>query len=422
MRLPAIQMLPRRVRVFPSEMVTTCSPREVDPRDVDLPPAAVASIWRAVVDMYEVGMHPGVSICVRHRGEIIVDRAIGHARGNGPNDPLDTPKVPATPDTLFNLFSASKCVTAMLIHKLIEQELVALDDPVAAHIPEFGCRGKGDITIRQVLTHRAGIPTVPGGVVDMDVLGDSAQIIKLLCDARPTGVPGRLAYHALTGGYLLAEIIRRVKGHDVREMLRHEVREPLGIVHFDYGVPADLVDQVADHAFTGPRPPFPASWFLKRALGVPMEEAVRLSNDVRFKTAVIPAGNIIGTAEEACRFFECLLRGGQLGGVRVFEEETVARAVTETSHGEIDAMLMFPVRYGMGFMLGRDLLSFYGPGSPRAFGHMGFTNVLAYADPERDLSVGFMNNGKPFITHAQLQWLNVMRVIAKEIPRSLRRH
>ena len=84
---------------------------------------------------------------------------------------------------------------------------------------------------------------------------------------------------------------------------------------------------------------------------------------------------------------------------------------------EVDLTLCMPVRYGMGFMLGAEHLSFYGPGTPRAYGHLGFTNVLAYACPERDISVAIMNNGKPFITPGQLRWLNVMRVIAKSVPR-----
>ena len=76
-----------------------------------------------------------------------------------------------------------------------------------------------------------------------------------------------------------------------------------------------------------------------------------------------------------------------------------------------------PVRYSMGFMLGGDYLSFYGMGTPRAYGHLGFTNVLAYADPERDISVAFMNTGKPFLTLRPLKWLNVMRVISTKIPK-----
>ena len=91
---------------------------------------------------------------------------------------------------------------------------------------------------------------------------------------------------------------------------------------------------------------------------------------------------------------------GTLDGTQIFERKTVRRAIAETSYLEVDTTLMMPVRYSMGFMLGGDYLSFYGMGTPRAYGHLGFTNVLAYADPERDISVAFANTGKPFLTFA----------------------
>ena len=83
---------------------------------------------------------------------------------------------------------------------------------------------------------------------------------------------------------------------------------------------------------------------------------------------------------------------------------------------EIDSTLLLPVRYGMGFMLGGDYASFYGFNTRRAFGHLGFTNCLTYADPDRDISVALLNSGKPFVTVKLLRWLNIMRVISKKIP------
>ena len=142
-----------------------------------------------------------------------------------------------------------------------------------------------------------------------------------------------------------------------------------------------------------------------------------MTNDDRFLTGVVPSGNVIGTANEVCRFFELLVRGGELDGVRIFDRLTVVRAVLEQSYHEMDRVIRLPIRYGVGFMLGSESLSFYGPNTPKAFGHIGFTNVVAWADPERDLSVAIMNNGKPLITPGVLLWLNIMRVIAQRVPR-----
>ena len=104
--------------------------------------------------------------------------------------------------------------------------------------------------------------------------------------------------------------------------------------------------------------------------------------------------------------------------MRVFEQRTVRRAVREQSYLEVDSFLGMPVRYGMGFMLGAEHFTPYGPHTPRAFGHVGFTNVIAWADPERDISVGLMTSGKPFITPGQISWLRVARTISRVCPRN----
>ena len=244
------------------------------------------------------------------------------------------------------------------------------------------------------------------------------MLLKIICEAEPSLRPGRyIAYHAITGGFILAEIIQRVTGKDAREFLQDEILKPLNFEHLSYGVSPELVGSVAEHAYTGPPPAFPYARLLERSLGFDIREAVRLSNEHRFLTSIVPSGNVIGTANEACRFFELLLRQGTLDGKQIFEPRTVRRAVAEQSYLELDGTLMLPVRYGMGFMLGGNYLSFYGFDTPQAFGHLGFTNVLAYADPERDISVAFLNTGKPFITLKLLRWLNVTRVISQRIPK-----
>ncbi len=409
--LPSIHVQP-----FAAEQVTSRNAKaEVDPQSVGLGPEQIDAIWAAAVRLYDTGLHPAIALCVRRRGQIIIDRAIGHLRGNAPDAPLDALKVPIRYDSPFALFSASKAVTAMLIHLLDERRLVHLDDPVVEYIPEFAPHGKDGITLRQLLTHRAGIPTVRGARMDdAELLQQPEAILQLLCRARPLSVPGRrLSYHALTGGFIFAEVVRRVTGRDVRRFLHDEVLAPLGFTSFNYGVPPERTGEVAENARTGfPAVP-PHSWLLERALGVELGRAVELSNQAAFQTAIIPSGNIIGTAEEASRFFQLLLNDGELDGVRVFERRTVRRAIAEQSYLEIDSFLGLPVRYGMGFMLGDIRFSPYGSDTSNAFGHIGFTNVIAYADPDRALSVGLLTSGKPFLTPGLYSWFNVMRTIAR---------
>ena len=409
-------MSTRKIRVYPVDEVSSRSPAEAEARAGGLSREAVDRMWRAAGALYRTGAYPAVALCVRRHGHVIVDGAIGHVRGNAPG--TTEPPVRATPATLFNLFSASKAVTAMVLHLLDDRGLVHLDDAVCEYIPEFARHGKEWITLRHVLTHRAGIPRVTGQRTDVALLTDWDRIIALLCDTKPTWAPGRrLAYHALTGGFVIGEVIRRVTGRDIRRFLRDEILDPLGFDALDYGVPPARIAEVAENAATGLPPPPPFSWLIDRALGVGHDEAVRLSNDPRFLTGIVPAGNVIGTAEEACRFYQLLLDEGRLGGTRIVEPRTVRRAVAETSYWELDLTLFMPLRYGMGFMLGADSVSIYGRHTGRAFGHLGFTNIVTYADPERDIAVALMTSGKPFVHVGLWRWLNVMRTIADVCPR-----
>ena len=392
--------------------------QEVPPRDVGVAPEGVARIWSAVERLYSSGIHPAIQLCLRRRGQILINRAIGHASGNGPEDAPDAPKVLATPATPFNIFSASKAVTAMVVHLLDQRNLLRLDDPVCEYIPEFGVHGKQAITIRHVLTHRAGIPNLPPGAIELERLDDPDGIVQMLCEARPVSRPGRqLAYHAISGGFVLGEVVRRVTGKDIRAVLDTEIRKPLGFRWTSYGVQRRDLKRVATNYFTGPPPLPPLSTILNRALGVPFRETVQLSNDPRFLLGVIPAGNVITTADELSRFYQLLLNGGDLDGVQIFEPRTIRRATLEQSYLEIDFTLGFPFRYGMGFMLGGNWVSLYGADTPHAFGHLGFTNIVSWADPERQIAVTIMTSGKPLL-YAQIYYAyDIVRQIGLACPK-----
>ncbi|MCA9532910.1 MAG: beta-lactamase family protein, partial [Myxococcales bacterium] len=309
-------------------------------------------------------------------------------------------------------------ITAVLIHMLHERELIHIDEPVATFIPEFAKKRKHRITIRDVLTHRSGIPNIPSDLVDLDILHDRERVAAIACDLEPRSKPGEeVAYHAVTGGFVLGEILHRVTGDDIRAFMHAEVGRKLGFDHLNYGVPEARLGEVAVEAFTGPIPTWPHKNLLENALGFDMPTLVSFANDPRFRTGIMPAGNCMGTANEVCQFFEMLRCGGELNGVRICSEETVRRATKPATRGEVDRMLMLPIPYSAGFMLGSDLVGFYGPKTGKAYGHLGFTNVLGWADPERDLSVALMNNGKPLIALELIAWLDVMRTISTRVPR-----
>ena len=160
------RVLSRRVTVFsPGEVTRRAA--EVDPLSVGLTAEIPEQIWKAVTDYYRFGLHPALALCIRRHGQVILDRTIGHARGNTPEGLSETPEL-ATPDTLFNLFSGSKVVTAMIIHLLEERGLLHIDDRVCDYIGEFRRHGKHNVTIRHLLNHRAGIASGPSEAFDLD--------------------------------------------------------------------------------------------------------------------------------------------------------------------------------------------------------------------------------------------------------------
>ena len=391
---------------------------EVAPASVGLDPGAAEAIWSAVVDFYKTGFHPALGLCIRRRGKVIVDRTIGHARGNAPGDPPGGELVQATPRTLFNFFSGSKSVAAMLIHLLAQRGLLHVDEPIATFIPEFGRHEKDRITIRDLLTHRGGIPSAPTQAADLDMLEDPDRILELIYELRPSYEPGTVpAYHAVTSGFVFAELIRRVAGKDIRSFLREEIAERLAMTHFNYGLPRERLDEAAYDACTGPRLIWPLKDIFKRSLGISVEKLIELSNDPRFRMGVIPSANLFGTPDDICRFFELLRSGGSLDGKRIFSEETVGRAVEPQTPWQLDRMILLPLSYSMGFMLGTDPVGLYGFRCGEAFGHVGLSNILAWADPARDISVALMNSGKPLVALDTAYWPEIVRRITARIPR-----
>jgi CubicO group peptidase (beta-lactamase class C family) len=404
----------RRARIGRNLDAVTTIAAEVDPVEVQMTDAGVEAIWKAVRSLYRSGIHPAIALCVRRHGQVVLDRTIGHAAGNGPSDPRDAEKVLATPETPFCIFSATKGTTATLIHLLDERGLLHIGDPVAEYLPEFARNGKAGITIGHVLSHRSGIPNVPREALSLETVDDWRAQREYMYDAKPISRAGkRQAYHAVSGGNLLGEVVREVTGKSIRDVLAAEILDPLGFRWMNYGVDARDVPLVAQNYPTGPPPVPPLSTFLTRALGVHPDEATRMSNDPRFLTAVLPAANGVATANELGRFYEMLRHGGELDGVRVMDERTIRRARIEQSHLEVDLSLGLPIGFSYGYMLGGRVLSLYGPNTTQAFGHLGWINIIGWADPERALSVGLITTGKSVLYPEVVRFWDIGRTIGK---------
>jgi CubicO group peptidase (beta-lactamase class C family) len=297
-RLPFVPDPLGRIQLPKNLKAATVVGEEVEPEVAGLTERQVKRIWAAARALYGTGVHPALQLCVRRNGHIVVNRAIGHARGNGPKDGPDAEKVPCTTETPFCVYSTSKGITALVVHLMQERGHLDITDRVTDYIPEYGRHGKGETTIAHVLAHRAAVPSLPRALLELESFDDRELVLEAICDAKPFVRPGTLlAYHAVTGGIILGEIVERATGKSIRDVLAEEVLDPLGFRWGNYGVEPQDVDKVGLSYVTGPKLLPPVSTLVRRALSQPIEAVVDLSNEPRFLTSVIPSASVITSAD-----------------------------------------------------------------------------------------------------------------------------
>ena len=384
-----------------------------------LSPAAVDRIWDAVRHWYLAGMQPAIQLCLRVGGTVVLNRAIGHARGNGPQDPGDAERVPVAVGTPFCVYSAAKAVTTTVVHMLVERGEISLDARVCDYLPTYTGHGKERTTVRHVMTHSAGVPFATGPRPDLKRMNDSDYAREKLGELKPIHRPGLVhIYHGLTWGPLIREIVSAATGRNIREILATEILDPLGFRWTNYGVAPGDVALVAPSYVTGKALPAPIAAAMKTALGGSMQQIIPFSNSERFLTSVVPSSSTVSTADELSRFAEMLCRGGELDGVRVMKEQTLRAATRQCRRLRPDvATGLAPIRWGTGFMLGSKRFGPFGKDAAGAFGHTGLTNIAIWADPERRLSVGLVSSGKPGGHPEAGRYTALLDRINAEVPR-----
>ncbi len=405
-----------RIRV-PADLDAATAVGLEDPGVLD--PAALDRIWDAARHWYRAGMQPAIQLCLRHNGKVVLNRAIGHAWGNGPADPLDAEQIPVTTDTPFCVYSAAKAITTTLVHMLVERGAFSLDDRVCDYLPTYTGHGKERTTIRHVMTHSAGIPFATGPRPDLRRMNDSDYTREQLGALKPLHRPGLMhIYHGLTWGPLIREIVSAATGRNIREILATEILDPLGFRWTNYGVAQADVPLVAPSHVTGRPLPAPIAAGLKMALGGSMTQIIPFSNSPMFLTSVVPSSSTVSTADELSRFAEILRRGGELDGVRVLREETLRGATRQCRRLRPDvATGLAPIRWGTGFMLGSRRFGPFGRDGAATFGHTGLTNIAIWADPSRGLAVGLVSSGKPGGHPEARRYTALLDRINAEVPR-----
>ncbi|MFJ9736859.1 serine hydrolase domain-containing protein [Streptomyces sp. NPDC101166] len=301
-------------------------------------------------------------------------------------------------DTLVNVWSTSKGPTALCAHILADRGLLDLDAPVAAYWPEFAAAGKERVLVRHLLSHRAGL----AGLREphsLEELYDWELTVARLAATEPWWEPGtRSGYHALTYGFLVGEVVRRVSGLLPGAFLEREVTGPLGI-DFTIGLPEKEAGRAAEmvhpRAATSSEQAAVFSQLTPAALAAltnPLAGADE-ANSPRWRAAEVPAANGHGTARAVAALYGVIAGRGSLAGRRVLSPEAAER-VREGQGACRDLVLgagfAQETELGLGLWLSGPNGS-YGP-NPRAVGHDGFGGSCGLADPEGGVCLGYVMN------------------------------
>jgi CubicO group peptidase (beta-lactamase class C family) len=305
---------------------------------------------------------------------------------------------PWTACTLVNVYSTTKGMASLCVHRLIDAGAIGFDAKVADYWPEFATNGKADVTVRELLGHRAGLCGVRERLPH-EALYDQAQMARTLAAAPPLWAPGtRHAYHAQTFGFLCAELVLRVTGRTLGQYFREEIAGPLGAdVHI--GLPASEDARVAKLTRPLGEPAPAGEMDLMHVLRSEPESLTALAfanppaapgavNTRRWRGAEIPSSNGHASALGLASVYGALAADS---GKAFLTREGVARCSTEVSYGH-DEVLRLTTRFGPGFMLSQSSgKGQFGP-NPRSFGHPGLGGSIGFADPDAGLGFGYVMN------------------------------
>ena len=342
----------------------------------------------AFAELFNDPQERGAALCVQIDGETVLDLWAGVADKDG--------EQAWHSDTLANLFSCTKTFTAVAALQLVGEGKLALDRPVAQDWPEFAQAGKGAITLRQLLSHQAGLPALRQ-MLPPEALYDWQAMTAALAAEQPWWEPGSgHGYAPITYGWLLGELIRRVEGCGPGEAIVRRTAIPLGL-DFHIGLHDDEFPRVAAIGRKkGDLGDAAAQRLLRCMMSEPASMTTRAftnppsimtsTNKPEWRRMQQPAANGHGTARALAGFYTGLLQG------RLLDAALLAELTREHACGE-DRTLLTQTRFGLGCMLDQPQVAnaTYGLG-PQAFGHPGAGGSIGFADPQRGVAFAFVTN------------------------------
>jgi CubicO group peptidase (beta-lactamase class C family) len=317
-------------------------------------------------------------------------------------------------DTLQLVFSTTKAVTALCANLLVQQGELDVDAPVLYYWPEFGAAGKHDVPVRWLLSHRVGLPYVDTRMPLEEVLGWH-PVVEALARQTPIWAPGtRHGYHAITFGWLVGEIVRRITGQSLGAFVAQELSEPLGLDLW-VGLPDEQQSRVSPLTSRGPRfgrddsrsdqrprsarKPADLATVIEQLLGPDalLIKALGAVGDLftqpgmfnrpEVRAAELPAANAVTNARSLARLAATTV-GEVDGHGPLLTPPQIAAATTVESSGT-DKVLLVESVFGLGYMVASTYSRF---GGRRAFGHSGAGGSVAFADPDAQIGFAYVMN------------------------------
>ena len=356
-------------------------------------------------DAVESGFDTGANIAIEHEGKMVVNLIGGYKDREGTD--------PWTNETILNVFSTTKAITAICIARLVDQGKLDLSNNVSEYWPEYACEGKENTKVSDFLCHRAGMFGFQGGIPNF-ALSDWESWTNALANQAPFREPGSSqGYHALTYGWLVGEILRRVDGRSVGTYFEQEIAEPFGI-DFKIGLNdedlvrcADILPDAASESMILKILPYMPDFLLPDQLKLIKQilkggdykvafqsfEDQNLTNTNEWRQAEIPSANGHGTAESLAKLFGILSTGCERDGKRIFSQDTLRYCLNPLSKGPDTVLFGAEINIGVGFDLGLGMTTIGQPPHPKSiFGHCGVGGCVAFGDPENQLGYGFLCN------------------------------
>jgi len=355
----------------------------VNPNSVGMDEGRLTSVVGLFKKQHSSGAFPGGQLVLRRAGKLVVNEALGIARGLRTQE--EHPPVQVQPQTAFPVLSAGKPLAAICIALLEDRGMLDVEAPIVKIFPGFGKHGKDQITTLDVLTHRSGI-LMPDFVRKPHLWGDREAVKTALVETVPTYPRGILAYHPYEYGWMLNEIMLRVDGRALPDFFVDELAVPLQLSALRFGLAGRDIDSLAFTYWLGSEK--------VNVAGINVAEDFEMQNSETFLEARNPASSLVCDATSLAVFYEFLVNGGRTPAGQQLVSETTLKKYTTLQVSAWDRSLRTPLSIGRGFVVGSLFPSSFGWwNTGQCFGHGGGFSSLAFGDYRTGISAAIVTNG-----------------------------